>query len=203
MGEAIYVIQDPERASVMMQPLRLRILELASEPASATGLAPTLGIPRQQVNYHLRELERVGLVEFVEERRRGNCVERLYRSVARSYLVAPAALTGVSADPRLVQDRTSAEYLVGIGARLIQDITDVRTEFSTSPTLAIEAEIAFASDESRGQFAVDLARAVSDLARKYHCQVQESTSFRMVVAVHRELNPCQGQAPTRRNEIEK
>src|SRR5476649_377529 len=99
----------------MLQPLRLRILELASEPASATSLAPALGVPRQHVNYHLRELERAGLVEFVEERKRGNCIERLYRSIARSYVIAPAALTGVGADTNRVQDRASSEYLVALG----------------------------------------------------------------------------------------
>jgi DNA-binding transcriptional ArsR family regulator len=185
VNEAIYVIQNPEQASTMLQPLRLRILELASEPASATSLAPALGVPRQHVNYHLRELERAGLVEFVEERKRGNCIERLYRSIARSYVIAPAALTGVGADPGRVQDRASSEYLVALGARLIQDVSEIRAESVTSPTLAIETEIAFESDEARGQFAKELAGVVSDLAGKYHGQVQGSTAFRMVIAIHR------------------
>jgi DNA-binding transcriptional ArsR family regulator len=185
MGEAIYVIQDSEQASTLLQPLRLRILELASSPASATSLAPALGVPRQHVNYHLRELERAGFVEFVEERKRGNCVERLYRSVARSYVVAPAALTGVAADPSLIQDRASSDYLVALGSRLIQEVSEVRSESATSPTLAIETTIDFASATARAEFAQELAGLVSDLARKYHHPGGEAEPFRMVIAVHK------------------
>ena len=36
----------------------LRLLSLAQEPASASELARRLGLPRQRVNYHVRELER-------------------------------------------------------------------------------------------------------------------------------------------------
>ena len=53
-----------------MDPLRARILsELTTEPRSAATLAQRVGLSRQKVNYHLRELERHELVELVEERR--------------------------------------------------------------------------------------------------------------------------------------
>ena len=73
----LLTVRDAAQAAALLQPQRLRLLEGLSEPDSAAGLARRFGLPRQQVNYHLRELERVGLVELVEERRRGNCVERV------------------------------------------------------------------------------------------------------------------------------
>ena len=72
--------------------------ELA-EPASATMLAARVGLARQKVNYHLRALERHGLVELVEERRKGNCTERVLRATAASYVISPAALAAVQPDP--------------------------------------------------------------------------------------------------------
>jgi hypothetical protein len=51
------------------------------------------------VNYHLRELETQGLVELVEERRRGNCVERIVRATAKSYVVSAEALATLASDP--------------------------------------------------------------------------------------------------------
>ena len=42
-------------------------------------LAAAIGLPRQKVNYHLRALERHGLVELVQERRKGNVTERRCR----------------------------------------------------------------------------------------------------------------------------
>jgi uncharacterized protein YndB with AHSA1/START domain len=53
------------------------MLAQMSQPRSATMLAAAVGLPRQKVNYHLRTLERHGLVELVEERRKGNVTERL------------------------------------------------------------------------------------------------------------------------------
>ena len=59
----------------------------------------TLGLPRQNVNYHLKALERHGLVELVEERKKGNMTERMLRATALSYAISPAALGGVQPDP--------------------------------------------------------------------------------------------------------
>ncbi|WP_281689322.1 ArsR/SmtB family transcription factor [Pseudonocardia thermophila] len=58
-------------------PVRARILtELATAPGSASSLARTLGIPRQKINYHLRQLEEHGIVQLIEERRRSGLTER-------------------------------------------------------------------------------------------------------------------------------
>src|SRR5579862_8354674 len=78
----IEVVQGPERAAALLDPVRLRILEGLAEPDSAAGVARRLGLPRQRVNYHLHELEKHELVRFVEERRKGNCVERIVRATA-------------------------------------------------------------------------------------------------------------------------
>src|SRR5262250_3074362 len=59
----------------------MRILEQLAEPDSAAGVARRLKLPRQQISYHLRELEHAGLVELVEERRKGNCLERVVRAI--------------------------------------------------------------------------------------------------------------------------
>ena len=68
----IEVIEDPAAAEASLDPIRTRILQELVEPGSATQLAAKVGLPRQKVNYHLKALERHGLVELVEERRKGN-----------------------------------------------------------------------------------------------------------------------------------
>ena len=81
----IEVIEDPAAAEASLDPIRTRILRELSEPGSATQLAAKVGLPRQKVNYHLKALERHGLVELVEERRRGNVTERILRATAASW----------------------------------------------------------------------------------------------------------------------
>ena len=60
------VIENAAAAEASLDPIRSRLLAALAEPASATTLATRVGLPRQQVNYHLRALERHGLVDLVE-----------------------------------------------------------------------------------------------------------------------------------------
>ena len=83
------------RASLqaLSHPLRVRILDALREPDSAAAVARRLGEARQKVNYHLKELERSGLVVRTGERRNGNFVESLYRAAARTLVVlAPSGV---------------------------------------------------------------------------------------------------------------
>ena len=50
------VIDEPSRAAMVLHPIRNQLLSELGEPASAAELARRLGLPRQKVNYHLREL---------------------------------------------------------------------------------------------------------------------------------------------------
>ena len=178
----IEIIQDPERAAVALHPLRLRILEKLDQPSSPASLSRTLGIPRQHLNYHVRELESVGLVELVEEKRRGSVVERIYRSTARSYVVGPQAMGELRADPSAVQDRFSAEYLVALGSRLIEDVSELSQDRPVIPTIALETTIGFRSDADRGAFARELTAALSRLIAAYNHE--DGEAFRLVVAAH-------------------
>ena len=65
------MIDDAAAAEASLDPMRARLLAELAEPGSATMLAARVGLPRQKVNYHLRTLERHGLVELVEERAQG------------------------------------------------------------------------------------------------------------------------------------
>ena len=77
MTAAVQILRNPEEAAIALDPIRLKLLEhLGDEPQSASSLSRVLHIPRQKINYHLRELERVGLVKESETRKRGNCIER-------------------------------------------------------------------------------------------------------------------------------
>ncbi len=79
----------------LAHPLRMRILEQLREPASAAEVARRLGESRQNLNYHLKELERGGLVRRVGDRPARGFVETLYEADADSVVVSsggPVAL---------------------------------------------------------------------------------------------------------------
>lgn len=89
---ALLVVRETTAAAALLDPLRLQMLHMLEQPDSASGLARRLGLPRQKINYHVRELERHGFVRTLSQRRKGNCVERVVQSVARTFAIGPEAL---------------------------------------------------------------------------------------------------------------
>jgi DNA-binding transcriptional ArsR family regulator len=197
---AIQLIQQPDRAASLLNPLRQEILELLREPGSATSVADGLGLPRQRVNYHLRELEREGLVEFVEERRKGNCMERLFRATARHYLITPEVLGELAADPEEIKDRFSSTYLVAMAAQMINELGTLRARADAAgkrlATFSLGSEISFASVADRNAFAEELSNAVAQLVAKYHDDgAADARRFKLFIGAYPVLSQTQESTP--------
>ena len=181
------VLDDDGPVSALLSPLRRRLLSgLEGEPDSAAGLARRFGLPRQRLNYHLRELEREGLVELAGERRRRGCTERLLRPSARAYLVSPALLGQLGPDPAAFADRFSSSYLIAAAGRVIRDVAHLVRRAKRAekrlPTLTLETEIRFASAEARADFADQLADGLARLTAKYHSDAPSARAHRFVIA---------------------
>ena len=84
-------------AALLAHPLRPRIVALAREPASATELATRLRLPRQRVNYHVRQLARTGFLRRAGQIRKRNLIEQRYVATAR-------AVCAGAGDPRATRD---------------------------------------------------------------------------------------------------
>jgi DNA-binding transcriptional ArsR family regulator len=189
------VLRDPEPAAAVLDPVRQQLLAHLGEPDSAAGLARRLGLPRQRINYHLRTLEAAGLVELVEERRKGNCFERVVRATAKAFVISPEALGVVGATPEATADRLSSAYLLAAAAQVIRDVgaleAQARAEGKRIATLTLDAEVRFANAEKRARFARELTDAVARLAAKYHDErAPGGRRFRLLAAVHPE--PTEG-----------
>jgi DNA-binding transcriptional ArsR family regulator len=188
----VVVIHDPAVAEVSLDPVRARLLAALVEPGSATTLAGAVGLTRQKVNYHLKALERHGLVELVEERRKGNCTERVVRATAAAYVISPSALALVAPDPDRFRDRLSARWLIGLAARLIREVGELMrgADAAGKPlaTFAIDSEISFASAAHRAAFAEELTRTLAGLVGRYHHPGAEGgRPHRLVLALHPSL----------------
>jgi DNA-binding transcriptional ArsR family regulator len=178
-----------QRAEALFRPMRLRILAELAAPDTAAGVARRLAVPRQKVNYHLRELEREGMVELVEERKSGNCLERLVRATARSYLVSAEALGALAADPESIGDRFSSAYLVAVAARAIRELAELRQRAEQAgqrlATFTVETEVRFASAQERKRFLEELATAVAQLVGRYHhAAAPGGRSFRILLGAY-------------------
>lgn len=183
------VIDDPARAAMALDPIKRRILSELAEPASAAALAPRIGLTRQKVNYHLRLLEEHGLVCPAEQRQWGGLTERLMVASATSYVVSPAALGPLGADPARAADRLSASFLVALAARMVSEVgrlwAQARKADKRLATLSIDTVIRFKSPADRAAFTNDLATAVSALASRYHDETAPGgRAYRLIVAAY-------------------
>jgi DNA-binding transcriptional ArsR family regulator len=196
-----HMIEDADGAASLLNPLRRKILSELGEPDSAAGLARRFGMPRQQVNYHLRQLEAAGLVEAVGERKKRNCTERLMQAVARSYLISPAAVGDLALDPARVADQASSAYLVAVAAQMIREVATLRDRAEDAdrklPTLTMQADVRFGSQEKQRAFAEELQQEVARLVSKYHDdETPGGRTFRMVAGAYpAPVNPDEHHQP--------
>lgn len=189
MQDAVSLIDRPHAAAALLQPSRLEILGRLREPDSAAGVARALGLPRQRVGYHVRELEKEGLLHHVGDRRKGNCVERLVQATARHYIIAPQVLGALGATPDEVRDRFSSSYLVSVAADAIRTVADLRERAAQAgkqlPTLTIQADVRFRDAAAQNAFAEELATCLARLVREHHDPGAKSgRTFRFAVLGH-------------------
>jgi DNA-binding transcriptional ArsR family regulator len=119
---AITNIDDPRYVKAMSHPLRVRILAMLDErTASPVELAGWLGASLGTVAYHVRTLERIGLIELVDETRVRGAIEHHYRARERprvsdeAWAQAPpiAKQAAVGASLQLIDEYARASAAAG------------------------------------------------------------------------------------------
>lgn len=183
------VLDDAPTAIAALDPARNRLLGHLGEPASAAMLAKRLGIPRQKITYHLGQLETHGLIRPEETRRWGGLTEQLYVASAGSYVVSPAALGSVAADPVKAHDRLSASYLIALAARVVREVGSMVRRADKAglrfPSLSIDTEIRFRSAAERAAFTQELTDDIHRLVARYHdASAPDGRPHRLLVMAH-------------------
>ncbi len=82
--EIIKVLGDPRRVEILQL--------LMAEPATLSQLGRAMNIHPAKVRHHLKQLEDVGLVEFVRSQEVRGFVEKYYQATAQAYFVNYAVL---------------------------------------------------------------------------------------------------------------
>jgi DNA-binding transcriptional ArsR family regulator len=89
-AEDTMLISDPEQLRALADDLRGRVISLLRERAWSTQqLARELEIPKGTIGYHLKVLERAGLIRVVHTRQVRAVTEKFYGRVARLFLFEP------------------------------------------------------------------------------------------------------------------
>jgi DNA-binding transcriptional ArsR family regulator len=126
-------MDDTTALRATAHPLRLRMLSLLTgTAASAAEVARELGVTQANASYHLRLLERAGLVRVVEEVRVRGGVARRYRHESSSVPFTAAELD------RTVDDAPTRQHYIALLASALQQRS---TEAVPGPRTATDAEL--------------------------------------------------------------
>lgn len=205
MTAPIQVVETIDQAAALLDPTRLRLVRALSQPDSASGLSRRIGLPRQQINYHLRALEHAGLVELVERRIRGNCVERVLAAKATAYVIDPQILADLGGEPAAVQDRFSWAYLVALAAKAVKELAELRRAADDAKqklaTFAFDMPLRFKSPSAALAFHNDLVAALANLASQYHDEkAQDGRTFRLFGGAYPALTKPAAPSPASRGD---
>jgi DNA-binding transcriptional ArsR family regulator len=190
------VVRERAAQGALQHPLRRRILETLAAPGSATTVAGSLDVPRQLVNYHLRVLEKAGLVEEVGSRRKRGLTERLVRATAAHYVMSPDAVGA----PATTRDAFSSTYQVAVAARTIREVAALaalaRDAGKRLTTLTLDTEIRFASPADREAFGNELVGTIQTLVARYHSSTAPNgRSYRLFAGAHPVYLPPSAEEP--------
>ncbi|WP_238157415.1 transcriptional regulator [Kribbella sp. VKM Ac-2571] len=180
--EMLRYVEEPEKVRLALSPIRRQLLELLREPSSATQLAAALDLPRQRVNYHLRELEKAGLLELVEERRRRGFTERILRASA-DLVVDPGVMGRAFTQ---IQDQYAAEHLVEVAAGTVRDVARMQTAADADGkrllTFTLETEVRFAEPGDVHRFTDALTAAMQQVVEEFDSE--GGRPYRLIAGGH-------------------
>ena len=186
MSSTLRWIDDAKTVGALANPIRRQILQRLTTPGSAASIARELGLPRQRVGYHMRELEKHGFVEKLREERKRGCIERVMRRTADSVVLAPDSMSDDKLHPKAVKDRFSSLYLIAMASQMLREVTEAQTGASDEekllPTFSLQVDVRLATQQDKNAFAEELGREIGRLAVKYHQpQTRPGRNFRVVV----------------------
>ena len=91
--QEVFYLTSLDQARTIADTLRVRLIGcLVRQPLTVTQLGDLVGETPAKVHYHVRELERIGVVRLVETREKGGILEKYYRAVAKNIEVSPDLL---------------------------------------------------------------------------------------------------------------
>ena len=181
--QTLMQIDDLGSARVLLNPMRIEILDMLRERGTCAELAKQLTMSAQRANNHVKELLRVGLVEIVETRPKRNMTESVYQASAKTYWLSPRLTQGMGDDATILRDRMSLHNLISMSERLQHDAAALLNEVDESdvPSFGLTAEITLRSEADRQAFAKDYLKVMHLLIERYQGRGNKKHNYTAMV----------------------
>lgn len=156
-----YEIDSVEQLRAIADVLRIRIVEVLQEhPMTVTQLGDMLGEAPAKIHYHVRELEKVGLLRLVETREKGGILEKYYQPVARDFSVSNSLFLRATPDESLAAVGAWFDQLKSSFQRAFRMAIEKKED---SPNLQLNDAILYLTAEEHRQ----LCKQIYELLKHY------------------------------------
>lgn len=113
MVKKILYLETIEQVRALMEPSRMQIIrEMGKGATTSKEVALAVGGSVPKIHYHLKELEKNGLIRTTGKTQKGNLVESHYEPVARSFRTRTHLEDEVRSDPATYKDLLTRVLLV-------------------------------------------------------------------------------------------
>lgn len=183
------VLDQVGQISALFKPIRLELLTMLAEPRTCGQLAEVFNTSPQKIYYHIKVLERAGLVEKVYEQRVRGIMEGYYQAAAKSYWLAPDLVNQLGGEQQ-VNEQKSLGYLLGLADQVQSEVTPLLQSEGEVPSLGISARVNLKHGSERADFLEELQTAVQKIAEKYGTLADEEVNdggdqiFRLIFACY-------------------
>jgi DNA-binding transcriptional ArsR family regulator len=175
----VFYLERLEQAEALLRPGRIEILRQLAEPASCTDVGGRLSLAPQKVYYHVKQMERAGLVGRVAQRQVRGITEGIYQASGASYWLAPTLVGAIGR--RRVEDEMSLGYLLSLSEQLQTDLARLAAQTGERPSLGMSGEV-WLQPERRPEFLNDLRAAIEGVLTRYGGA--EGAPFRIALACY-------------------
>lgn len=191
-----HYVETAEDATALLKPFRLELLKRLAEPRTCVELGEFFSQTPQKIYYHVKALEKAGIIDKIAERRVRGVVEGVYQARARSYWLAPQ-LVKAGGGRRTAQDQTNLRVLLSLAEDMQAEIGDLARDSEAGrdvPSLSLSGEIYLPEPNRRAEFMQEMQAVMQALARKYglpgdvQSEAAQGQRFRIVLACYPILN---------------
>ncbi len=190
----LHVIQRIDEARILLNPIRVAMLEMLQSPLTCLDIARKLKITQQRVNNNIREMQRAGLVRLVENRTKRNFIEGVYQTVSKAFWFSPQLLRSNEADLRKVREQLSLHNLLLMSERLQHDVGQLLDAQGRDevPSIGVTADIVLRSEEERQAFTKDFLTALHSVLEKYQGSSSPEQRYTAMIICYPEVEELKG-----------
>lgn len=186
--EDTLLINQIDQAKALFKPIRIDILKLLTEPRTCPELGEVFSASPQKIYYHIKALEKAGLVVKVREERVRGIMQGYYQAAANSYWLSPGMVAELGGTKQ-TQDQMSLSYLLALAGDIQKDVAALIQSKDQTPTLGVSAQIELADQDQRAAFMTELQETLQALAQKYgrkdiDDEIQAGQVFQLALAAY-------------------